>query len=267
MEKEREDMCGFLKKKKGSGFFRMFGNTNLRWFVVQYKNKLFGYKNTKTDKILKASHNFSEILDFTTDFPEGEKNMCEWRFGFIVLTERKKYVVYAQSETELKKWTYAFDIILKRVPEAFPMINPEFFRAAIDFIEKPYLREVQQMKVAMEKERIRKEEEKKLHFKQQKEYEENRRKLVIEEAEWLEKIQKQEEYEYIMKQKEDLIKQQLEESLKREKETQIIDKEKNANKLYDIQHESIMTEIDDQILNNFLELIIQIIEIPFIAVN
>jgi hypothetical protein len=52
---KREDMCGFLKKKKGSGFCRMFGSTNLRWFELHFKEKIFGYKETKNDKKFKES--------------------------------------------------------------------------------------------------------------------------------------------------------------------------------------------------------------------
>lgn len=230
---KRENVSGYLKKKKGSGFCRIFGNTNLRWFEVIFSSKVVGYKVTKSDKKFKEMITFNNVVDFINTPPNEDKQVCEWRFGFQILTKKKRFILFCQTENEHKKWCYAFDIILKRVPEAFPKIKESLFRKALDYFYKPYIKTVEaqkKKKLEEEREKQRQEEERRKKIKEQEE--EEKRNLML---------KKQKEA------KEEEMRLKVEEERRRlEKEAK--EAEKSENKLYDLQHESILFEASENIL-------------------
>jgi hypothetical protein len=241
MENEkRDDTCGFLKKKKGSSICRIFGNTNLRWFEVQYENKLFGYKNTKTDKKLKRAVPFSEIVDYINSIPSADQKSCDWRYGFQVVTRKKSFILFTQSESELKKWTFAFHIILKKVPEAFPRIKESVFLKALKLFEQPYLEEVKKLKLEEEKIKKKREEEKLRRMRQE---EEERIRKQIEAEELHRREIEEEENRKKLEQEEIKRMQRIEENNRK------IEQESKREKLYDAQLENFISEIDERVIN------------------
>jgi hypothetical protein len=237
---KRENMGGFLKKKKGSGFFRIFGNTNLRWFELDYKSKIFGYKVSKSSNKFKKSIPFEDLTSFTDQIDKEDRNFSDWRFGFQVYTKKKKLILYTQSENEYNNWIYAFKIVFKKVPEAFPRIKDSVFIKAIQIFETPYLEAIHKKKMQEEQERKRKEQ---IRLQKLKLEEEERIRKMLEEEERLR--QKAEEELKHKKDQEDKLRIKIEEeNMRKLKEEQ----EKDKKRLYNIQHESIISELDENIL-------------------
>jgi hypothetical protein len=116
--------------------------------------------------------------------------MSDWRYGFQLKTKRKLYILFAQTDIELKKWTFAFNIILKRIPEAFPKIRENVFKKALEYFERPYLQEIrrkemeEERKIRMrEEEKIRKGIEEEQILRSKLENEERKRKILEEQLE------------------------------------------------------------------------------------
>jgi hypothetical protein len=142
-EEEFQDVQGELKKYKTSAISKLFGSFNLRYFEINFKKEEFGYKLNKYDKLFKSTHRISDILDFTKDVPAPIKAKCDWRFGFIIKTQDKDYIVFAVNYDEMQKWIFALNIILKRIPEAFPKISDTTFQSALSIFYDPYMKNLE----------------------------------------------------------------------------------------------------------------------------
>jgi len=124
-----QDVKGFLKKLKTSKLGRLFGNTNTRWFECLFKERIFGYKDKTTDLKLRSSIKFEEITDFSGKLSIEDAKMCDWRFGFQIITKDRVYILYCEDKESLEKWTFAFNTILKRGPKKLAVIETPNFSA------------------------------------------------------------------------------------------------------------------------------------------
>jgi len=124
-----QDMKGFLKKLKTSKLGRLFGNTNTRWFECLFNERLFGYKDKITDLKLRSCLKFEEITDFSSRLSLEDVKMCDWKFGFQIITKDRVYVLYCEDRESLEKWTIAFNTILKRGPKKLAVIETPNFSA------------------------------------------------------------------------------------------------------------------------------------------
>ena len=122
-----EDICGQAKKLKSSSVSSIFGSTNLRWFELSFSQKTFGYKLTRSDPECKVIYNFTEIVDFSDKLSESLMSKCDWHYGIEVKTFLKDYYLFFYNEREHKTWVKAFNIVLKKIPEAFPKIPDNIF--------------------------------------------------------------------------------------------------------------------------------------------
>ena len=60
-----DDVNGYLRKIKSSSFAKIFGGTNLRWFMFLHKDRIIAYQNNeKTGDNLKGKYRFEDIVDF-----------------------------------------------------------------------------------------------------------------------------------------------------------------------------------------------------------
>ena len=151
MQKKTEVIKGYMKKLKNSSFNRLFGNTNLRWFELDFKNKTFGYKEDHTDLNLKFALKFSEINDFEEKVKSEFTRLCEWQFSFGLKTKNNRlYIFFCQSQFDLDQWIDAFNIILNKnipiIPETVkkeiftkvkPKLEPKSEVLKNEIIEKP----------------------------------------------------------------------------------------------------------------------------------
>jgi len=230
----RENFGGLLRKRKNSNFQRIFGDTNTRYFFIQYDNEVFGYKNNETDKKTKAFHKFSEFISVKELFDKSSKsNTKEWKYGIEIELSRKKYLIFAQNEDTKNKWIKEFKIILRLLPEAFPLMSKKVFKFALDFFQRPYL------------DSIKKEKEHK-EFLRKKEKEDiiNKKKEEILQKEKLENLQKLE--------KEKLLKKEQEEILlkKKTEEEEILLKKKIEEENLRKEEEIKKKELLDRVLKN-----------------
>ena len=133
---KREDMTGILKKLKTSKLGRLFGNTNMRWFECIFKEKLFGYKDKVTDLKLRSTIKFDEIIDFADKLCLEDSKMCDWNYGFHIVTKDRTYILYCQNQENLEKWASTFNFILKRAPKKLAVINSPNFSSIKEKINK-----------------------------------------------------------------------------------------------------------------------------------
>jgi hypothetical protein len=122
-----EDMRGFLRKLKTSRLGRLFGNTNMRWFECQFQERIFGYKDKMTDHKLRSSIKFEEITDFSDRLSLEDAKMCDWNYGFQIITKNRVFILYCQNKDNLEKWKNAFNIILKKQPKKLATIQAPNF--------------------------------------------------------------------------------------------------------------------------------------------
>ena len=138
---QRENFGSALRKRKGSSIRRIFGDTNTRYFYIQYDTEIFGYKNKTTDQKVKKTHKFSEINSVSINVDKSSKTTTkEWKFGIEIVLSRKKYLLFAQNEEIQNRWIKEINIILRLLPEAFPFIEQKVFILAIEIFEKPFSR-------------------------------------------------------------------------------------------------------------------------------
>ena len=134
---QNEDMKGFLKKLKTSKLGRLFGNTNTRWFECLFKERLFGYKDKTTDLKLRSTIKFEEITDFSSRLTLEDSKLCDWKYGFQIITKDRIYILFCQDKESLDKWTIAFNTILKRGPKKLAVIETPNFSALKPKQEQP----------------------------------------------------------------------------------------------------------------------------------
>ena len=107
-----EDVYGYLKKKKGNSFCRLFGNTNQRWFELKFKESLLGYKKRRADQKYKYKIDIKNITNYIPTVNNEDLNLCDWTHGFQLVCQKKTYVLYSQTQEEFDKWGRAFCFIL-----------------------------------------------------------------------------------------------------------------------------------------------------------
>ena len=117
MQFKNEDRKGYMKKLKNSSFNRIFGNTNLRWFELDFSTRTFGYRDEHNSPTLKNALRFSEIKDVTENVKLDDKALCDWQNAFrLSLFTKREYILFCQTKTEVENWIKGFAIVLNKVP-------------------------------------------------------------------------------------------------------------------------------------------------------
>jgi len=171
------NMQGFLKKKNNNSKFNEY---NIRWFEINTKLKIFGYKTKKEDESYSLFFKFSEIVKIEEPTKE-EIISCDWKYGFTVVFKTKQSSLFAETKEQCNNWITALSKIVKAV-EPIPPINIKVFK----FVSENFLSDKQLEVIKKEndiEERKRKKIDDDLLKKQKKEQDE------------ILKKQKQEEYE------------------------------------------------------------------------
>jgi len=60
---------------------------------------------------------FEEIIDFADNLHPDDMKLCEWNYGFQIITKDRVYILYTNSKESLEKWVVAFNKILKKSPK------------------------------------------------------------------------------------------------------------------------------------------------------
>ena len=118
MQIKYDDRKGYLKKLKDSSFNRIFGNTNLRWFELNFNDKTFGYKDDYNSMKLRKFLKFVEIKDFSEEVSLDDKKLCDWQYSFYIKTiNNRSITLFCQTKTEHDNWTKGFNIVFDRLPK------------------------------------------------------------------------------------------------------------------------------------------------------
>jgi hypothetical protein len=136
-----ENVEGYLKKMKSSGMKRQLGAYNMRYFITDFENKLFGYKVHHNDKVFKDFHKFNEIVDFQIIKNKTNTEIikeAEWNVTVGINTLSKGYIVCFRNKLDMIPWYVAFNIILKRSSESYPAIKSSVFDLAFSSFVKGF---------------------------------------------------------------------------------------------------------------------------------
>jgi len=243
---QRENYGSYLRKRKGSNFHRIFGDTNTRWFYIVYNNEFFGYKNKESDKKIKGLHKFSEVTGIKELIDHGSKNYIkDWRYGLEIDLISKKYLLFAHTEETQRKWLYEFSIVLRLLPESFPSIEMRLFEFALDFYQKPFM---EAMKKEMEEEEFKLKQEKKDKIKRLNEEKERRPKEEQQKYE----LERHKEEEEKIRIKNENRKKHLETILfnKKKKGKKIDEFQRKLSNIYDEGCESLIIEAQVKLVEN-----------------
>jgi len=105
-------ISGNLQKNKISTDSKRASKTNLNWFELQFKNKIFGYKESSSDIHLKKKIPFNEILNCNLNLSPEEKKLSSWEYGFKVYTTNRIFILFAIDQDDMDKWLLPLHIIL-----------------------------------------------------------------------------------------------------------------------------------------------------------
>jgi len=116
---------GYLHKKKeivlSSGSLKL----DVRWFELDFKKKILGYKVSNNDEEYKKKYNFKEIINCNTKLSLAERKLSTFSNGFKIYTKKCAYILFAKDQEEMDKWLIAIHIVLA--------LNQKLFEPVIMF--------------------------------------------------------------------------------------------------------------------------------------
>jgi len=148
----------YMYKLKSNTMMKVFGNTNLRWFEINNKLKIFGYK--KDDINFKLAHKFKDIKKVIEGIDEAQKNCCEWKYGFSIEFEDRDMAATYFCETKeiMTNWLTSFKQILKATEEIPPISLKLLKWVAENFLSDKQLKINRKAELDKVKEKEREEE-------------------------------------------------------------------------------------------------------------
>ena len=114
-------ISGYLRKYKRDIFLP--GNTNKRWFEINFDKQTFSIKKTQENPDYKEIIKFNEIKEYYPTLGTNFQNVCDYKYGFLVKTIKRRYFLYAKTEEEKNKWDEAFSTIVGKKNENEKKIN------------------------------------------------------------------------------------------------------------------------------------------------
>ncbi|MCQ2819378.1 MAG: hypothetical protein MJ252_19120, partial [archaeon] len=108
---------GIVKKKK-TAWTKFFGETNDRYFKIDFQTEKFGYAENEGDHI-STEFTFDELIGVTGELTEEDICVCDWAYGFKVMTEKRDMVLYCEEEADKDAWIQNFNLILKEKRKKF----------------------------------------------------------------------------------------------------------------------------------------------------
>ena len=119
--KRMNSISGYLRKKKRS--FILIGNTNKRWFELDFIKRIFCYKNVKESLNYLEKIEFQDIKDYYF-FLNTKKNICDYKYGIKINTTKRSFILYVKTEEEKKMWESGFKKMIEIIRE-FPSFEKE----------------------------------------------------------------------------------------------------------------------------------------------
>ena len=107
-------ISGYLRKFKRCVF--LVGNTNKRWFELDFEKQIFGYKNVKESINYLEKINFHDIKDYSS-FLNKNLKICDYKYGFKINTIKRIFYLYAKTEEEKNMWENGFNQMMKIIRE------------------------------------------------------------------------------------------------------------------------------------------------------
>jgi len=107
-----EEISGFLEKLKSSGFSKLLGNTNYRFFQANKSSNQFGYRSDLRKKQFKKVYPLKSITEVIDNITPEERKLCKWKYGFKLKINNKITTFFAENASEKQKWVNFFQICL-----------------------------------------------------------------------------------------------------------------------------------------------------------
>ena len=106
-----KSISGYLRKLKRNIFLP--GSTNKRWFELNFDKQTFIIKEKDDSPIYKEIIHFKEIKNYIPIPLKTFYKVCDYKYGFRIKTTNRKFVLFAKTEEDNKKWEEGFKYILK----------------------------------------------------------------------------------------------------------------------------------------------------------
>lgn len=153
----KEKITGELYKLKTSGC-SIFSDKNLRFFDLDFKRQIFGYKVNQRDTYLKEYITLTDFQLLTPELNIAQKRRFNSEYGFYVKFKNREFVLFAPNAYEYEKWTEAFSRVNKIFVENKD-IKPSAFQTALDVFAKPHYDQLHQQEAKKLEEELKLKEE------------------------------------------------------------------------------------------------------------
>ena len=114
-------LSGYLRKYKRDIFLP--GNTNKRWFELNFDKQTFSIKNSQENPNYNEIIKLNEIKEYHPFLGKNFQNVCDYKYGFLIKTIKRRYFLYAKTEEDKIKWEEAFLKILGKKNENEKHLN------------------------------------------------------------------------------------------------------------------------------------------------
>jgi len=136
---------GNLKKLKSlKSISRFFSKTNLRYFVINFDEKMFGYKINEKDATFNVQFSLNEIRALRETIDSHKQSQCDWKYGFELEVANNIYTLFAVDLPNYNKWISAFNRIIKKdnIEYLQEDMGETIFEMALNKFYYPYLEEL-----------------------------------------------------------------------------------------------------------------------------
>jgi hypothetical protein len=115
---------------------------SIGYFILNIKEKTFLYKKNKESSNINARHTEKDILNFEETVDYDDKGLCDYPFGFQIITKQKTYILFSISRLIYTRWIDSLKLLFKTMksvnynknitPETSPekgknnFVNPSF---------------------------------------------------------------------------------------------------------------------------------------------
>jgi len=115
---------------------------SIGYFILNIKDKTFIYKKNKESSNINARHIEKDILNFEETVDNVDKGLCDYPFGFQIITKQKTYILFSNSKLIYTRWIDSLKLLFRTMknvnynknitPETSPekvknnFVNPSF---------------------------------------------------------------------------------------------------------------------------------------------
>jgi hypothetical protein len=127
---------GYMKKKRNKDKQLSSEKTADKFFRISFEEKMLYYKPNRNMKGWRRQIAFESFLKFFANVDKEDKKICDWQYGFQLMTRDNKYVFFCKEEEEHYQWVRMLGFIIhKKDLGSFDNYKKKF-RLAVQAVQK-----------------------------------------------------------------------------------------------------------------------------------